>query len=439
MKGWQEHEAYIQKLLGLDSTAASGAKFHDIGDAVDRSHPNDREFRLLADAKYCVDADTEILTRRGWLRHDEVRAGDETLGLREDGTASWATVNGVHTFPGEHEVMRWKWRRHDSVSTPDHRWLVERTNSRISYAWTTTDQIQTNDALVCGRELVEYPDQKYTDALVELVGWYWTEGCLHPHGAVSIAQCPVANPENWASIQAALVSCFGYAKAHGDGRAFYVGTKGGCADAITQHAPGKDKVLSLDFVLSLTKAQLQLLIDTSIRADGHSREQKGRHGRSDKVYQKHKASLDVLQIACQLLGRQSSLTHQSNGWCLHIFEKARVIPHTPARGRGEATTYRGVVWCPTTSTGTWLARRNGQVYFTGNTEKGSYSVNLKFLRQMSDKAVNLGKRFILPIRLWPSTEQLPHDYVVVSLDDFAELLEKARAWDELVGKRDISL
>lgn len=73
------------------------------------------------------------------------------------------------------------------------------------------------------------------------------------------------------------------------------------------------------------------------------------------------------------------------------------------------------------------------------TEKGSYSVNLKFLRQMTDKAVELGKRFILPIRLWPTTEQLPHDYVVVSLDDFAELLEKARAWDDLVGKRDISI
>ena len=73
------------------------------------------------------------------------------------------------------------------------------------------------------------------------------------------------------------------------------------------------------------------------------------------------------------------------------------------------------------------------------TSKGSYSLNLKFLRQMTDKALELGKRFILPVRLWPNTEQLPHDYVVVSLDDFAELLEKSRAWDDLVGRRDITL
>lgn len=73
------------------------------------------------------------------------------------------------------------------------------------------------------------------------------------------------------------------------------------------------------------------------------------------------------------------------------------------------------------------------------TSKGSYSLNLKFLRQMTDKALELGKKFILPVRLWPNTEDLPHDYVVVSLDDFAELLEKSRAWDKLVGDREISL
>lgn len=74
-----------------------------------------------------------------------------------------------------------------------------------------------------------------------------------------------------------------------------------------------------------------------------------------------------------------------------------------------------------------------------STERGSYSVSLKFMRQMTDKAQALGKRFILPIRMWPKTEMLPHDYVVVGLDDFAELMEKARAWDKLVGDQEISL
>ena len=51
-RGWEAHERHVQDVLGLDSTAASGAKFHDIGDAVDRRHPSESDFRLLADAKY---------------------------------------------------------------------------------------------------------------------------------------------------------------------------------------------------------------------------------------------------------------------------------------------------------------------------------------------------------------------------------------------------
>lgn len=424
--GWAAFEAYTNRLLGLSATVASGSQDHDPGDGVDRRHHSETDYALMADCKYCVDDETEIMTRRGWLRHDQVRVGDETLGLCEDGVVVWSVVDGVHVFPGDHEVVRWKWRRHDSVTTPDHRWLVERTNSRVDHVWTTTGQIQTNDALVCARPLAFYPEQKYTDALVELVGWYWTEGFLHSHGAVSIAQCPTVNPDNWASIQAALIACFGTAVAHGDGRAFYVGTKNNYAQQITQHAPGKNKLLSLDFVLSLTKAQLQLLIDTSVRADGHSNPQRGRSGRSVRVYQKNRESLDVLQIACQLLGRQSSLTHQSNGWCLHIFERSRVIPHTVARGRGEPEPYHGVVWCPTTATGTWLARRNGQVYFTGNTEQKSFSVSAKLMGQYVRRAAEAGKRFVLPVRLVDSATQEVHDYIVVPLQDYAALLETYR-------------
>lgn len=431
--GWEAWESYANRALGLTGTIASGSKAYDPGDGVDRRHHTETGYALMCDAKYCVDADTEIMTRRGWLRYDQVRVGDETLGLREDGAVVWSIVDGVHVFPGEHEVVRWKWRRHDSVTTPDHRWLVERTSSQVTCAWTTTDQIQTNDALICGRELTEYPEQKYSDALVELVAWYWTEGCLHPHGAVSVAQSPTANPENWASIQAALISCFGYAKAHGDGRSFYVGTKEGRADVIKQHAPGKEKVLSLDFVLSLTKAQLQLLIDISVRADGHSRPQRGRHGRSVTVYQKNKTSLDVLQIACQILGRQSSLTHQSNGWCLHIFERSRVVPHTVPRGRIQPVSYHGVVWCPTTSTSTWLARRNGQVYFTGNTEKKSFSLVAKTMDFYVRRAAEAGKRFVLAVRLMDSGGNVAHDYVVVPLQDYVVLLETYREVTERGG------
>lgn len=325
--------------------------------------------------KQCVDEDTEILTKRGWLKHADLREGDETLGLHEDGTVSWTRVNRVSRYPGHHDMVHWKSRGHDSLTTPNHRWLVEwwgNQTDKVGMRWTRSDKLgdKANEAVIAGRELIEYPEQKYTDALVELVAWYWTEGHLNKWNGISISQNRRANPEKWASIQAALISCFGEAKDSGSrGREFYIGSKHGKAEQIWRHAPGKDKVLSLDFILSLTKAQLQLFVDTSIAGDGHVYVNKNGKVTQTTIFQKRKESLDIFQIACQLLGRQTTLMKQGDGWRLCIYSRSRVLPASARRtGKINEVTYDGIVWCPSTETGTWLARRDGTVYFTGNTE-----------------------------------------------------------------------
>jgi hypothetical protein len=49
---WEKFEEDVQNLLGLDATICSGNKFHDQGDAVDRSHPSRKCWRLMVDCKY---------------------------------------------------------------------------------------------------------------------------------------------------------------------------------------------------------------------------------------------------------------------------------------------------------------------------------------------------------------------------------------------------
>ncbi|MFF4547252.1 phage tail tape measure protein [Streptomyces sp. NPDC001406] len=74
----------------------------------------------------CMDKDTMILTRRGWLRHDEVRVGDETIGYNSQTRESeWTRITAVHHGVGE--LRRFGTSQWSAVSTPNHRWLVERT------------------------------------------------------------------------------------------------------------------------------------------------------------------------------------------------------------------------------------------------------------------------------------------------------------------------
>lgn len=50
--GWAAFEAYINRVLGLSATVASGSQDHDPGDGVDRRHPSETDYALMVDAKY---------------------------------------------------------------------------------------------------------------------------------------------------------------------------------------------------------------------------------------------------------------------------------------------------------------------------------------------------------------------------------------------------
>lgn len=50
--GWDAFERYVNRVLGLESTIASGSKAYDPGDGVDRRHHSQTDYALMADAKY---------------------------------------------------------------------------------------------------------------------------------------------------------------------------------------------------------------------------------------------------------------------------------------------------------------------------------------------------------------------------------------------------
>lgn len=60
------------------------------------------------------------------------------------------------------------------------------------------------------------------------------------------------------------------------------------------------------------------------------------------------------------------------------------------------------------------------------TVRGSYSLSAKELVKWTRIAVEAGKRFALPIRFLGSNSRQQADYVVLGLDDFAELLMLAK-------------
>jgi len=333
----------------------------------------------------CVDTKTEILSKRGWLTYDKLRIGDIVLTIDKEGNAEWKKCQKIHKFEHDGEMLRMKSRGHDSLTTLHHRWLVGYSRGdrkKISgYRFTNSANLnKSNEFIPCAAKVINLPSvKKYSDSLVELVAWYYTEGSDNGNG-INISQ---NRGEKADRIRNALLKEFGEPQERGcrtrptkpswtdwrkqnkdelnDNGVFYLNSK--AASILRELAP--DKVVSDKFLNSLTQEQLNLFIEVSLLADGHIR----RNG-TDRIFiQSRKDRIDALQKAVQLSGQQSCLKYSKSKqiWNLHIFTRNKVwIGQKCYAKNKKIVKYRGTVWCPQTENKTWLARRNGTVYFTGN-------------------------------------------------------------------------
>ncbi|WP_431890421.1 hypothetical protein [Nocardiopsis alba] len=380
--------------------------------------------RGWADIGYCVDESTEILTEDGWKTFHDIREGDLVLTLdHETGMSRWQPLQAVNVFPAmPRELIRMEGRDHSSLTTAQHRWPVERhyrragttrqkatdgtwaatgrserTRQGRERVWATTESLTYWDRIPLSAPCDDLPTEpKWSDALVELVAWFWTEGHVKPQSrsrlpstGVAIYQSEQKNPENVARLRGALHTLLGppsdgfprtgsvsdgvprWREAHvrDDLVEFHLSVDAG--RLLLEQAP--DRVPTYAFLRSLTRAQLELFIHVSLLADGHN----NRTVDARRLSQKSRAAAEAFQFAVTLAGHATSLrrrppteTTKYDMWKVELRRKTHFSPKAAAARKSAFTigreTYEGRIWCPTTPDGTWLARREGTVYFTGN-------------------------------------------------------------------------
>ncbi len=363
---------------------------------------------------WCVDEQTEALTRHGWVSQNVLRAGDEVLTLNhETGLSEWQPVLDIYRADVEDEVMvSMETGAHSSLTTPGHRWPVVRNcggkNRNVAgewidgrhkrREWATSDTLTVRDSIPTCAVSADRPDTaKYEDAFVELVGWFWTEGNISRCNGASIAQSHTRNPARVDRIRAALTRTYGPAvpTTAGLGRPGWresiqlnTSSFGGpitvfhlnqaAAAPLIDACPGK--LVSQDFVHALTPAQLDLFVDISAQGDGWHY----RSGRLD-MWQRNPDALDGYELALILSGRTVTRGVSGDGHWVNPLRKRSTNPVAASaearrKGRGVEVAqqrYTGTVWCPVTPNGTWFARRNGTSYFTGNS---SWSVDARAIR-----------------------------------------------------------
>jgi hypothetical protein len=384
---------------------------------------------------YCVDVSTEILTASGWQQFYSLRPEDEVLTLNpETWMTEWQPCQAVYVFPPqEREMLLMESARFSSLTTLDHRWLTRMKSGRTR--WTTSRDLNSQDQIPVAAMHAELPaEAKYSDALTEVVAWFWTEGSWNWEGrcrSITIHQSHAANSGKCDRIRTALTRLFGpdtgsVGQFSGEGNALtceHEASHRACglcpscymkywrspafepsvqqanwterrstgrpgmssfvlsapaSEVITQHitaSPDGAKTVSTEFLRSLTQAQLELFVHVSLLADGTFA---GNNRNVPQLLQRDRAAAEQFALACILAGKRVSIRQvQSGMWMVTLSQTVLHRPwnaaHLSKASRMERVFYSGPVWCPRTQNGTWLARRNGTVYFTGN----SYSKPLQ--------------------------------------------------------------
>lgn len=331
----------------------------------------------------CVDEATEALTQRGWVDGRSLTTEDVILSMDPaDGRLKWSPVREVYRNEAyDGPMYRLKNQRGNFLVTPGHNWAVHsrpgqgvRTTPDLPFTLKKVEDLSTRDRIATiGSAEVGAEEASYSTEFVEVVGWAVTEGYYQP-GKLPTSPAYVRirqnEGENAEEIRRVLKGCgatFGEYVREGS---VLFNVRGEIAEAIVSAAP--DKVLSTAFVLALTATQRDRLLQVMIDADG-SRQKKTS---TWTFSQADRDRAEAFVLVATLCGYTTSVreetrpytyqgvTTEKTRWVVLVRQsKTTSIQH----GALSAEHYTGMVWCPRTDYGTFIARRHGKVILTGNT------------------------------------------------------------------------
>ena len=321
----------------------------------------------------CVDTETECLTIGGWRRYHEIKPGDQifTYNMETEGL-ELQPVQQIATYPYKGDMVSVFGRSSNMVMTPNHRCVVQRKHKKGGMrppVIVTADKIKggmkfpvaailPDDNLLPPNDPVEF---------FELLGWISSEGEYHDTGSVELSQSLTANPQHVKRLDA-LCAFFG------DDMRRHQRDRGEKGVVITYsiHKELRKRVLLImpekgripEHFLLLPSDYLQSFLDGFVGGDGHVRPD----GRIT-IVQKEKQPLDLIQAMYIRLGKSCILSQRGNNmWTAYITNaNSRYFKNAKSSLIRDDYSYHGVVWCPVVENTTWVARRGGRPFITGNT------------------------------------------------------------------------
>ena len=349
----------------------------------------DEIFSLTPINYMCFDEETELLTKRGWLKFFEINMNDTVMTYNIDGDfMEWKPMIGFHVYQHDGPMLHMKHKSFDFLVTPNHKWVI--CNDRIRSNLYLEEAQKLNSKHIIRRlaENVKNGEDNpaYEDNFIAIVGWLASDGTVcKTH--TTIYQSLSAYPEKCKAIDE-ITKDYGedvktylheYSRTVIEGKEWCPPDEkprflkrwsfsGDTRSRIRQVMDGKKP--KYEFICSLSTRQLQILLDAIVEGDGY-RVKENNGIRLSQI--NNEALVDTVQLIATLLGRLSRMQKWTD--CRgKVLDGVNIYSNTNrdwAASHVKSMTiteeaYNGFVWCPSTENKTVVVRRNGTVSISGN-------------------------------------------------------------------------
>lgn len=329
------------------------------------------------DGANCVDYETEALTQRGWLKGSEITLEDYILTKNsETNELEWQQPTAINQFPDyEGPLVEFNSRSFSAVTTPNHRWLVTKNKTEKNACVTSgTISVHGDDRIHRTGIWNKKDNETISDDFLSLLGWIVTDGSFETEGTrIRIYQTKTHNVSKIDSLFYRLN--INVKRRTREFNNVVWGFTGDLAAAFRKIAP--DRIISFDFISTLSKRQARLLLETMIDGDGNHADKGQIH-----FYVRDEKRVAVFQFLCIIAGfstaarwrDMSNYSYKSekmpnvpkmNGcWIISVLRRDKVQIVKKQVRRFEE---KKGVWCPSVPNTYFVARRRGTTYITGNT------------------------------------------------------------------------
>lgn len=356
--------------------------------------------------RQCVDDKTEALTIDGWKKYNEINVG--TLILTKNpitGILEWQPIEKVNIYPDyDGDLYSIEGKTFSALTNGKHRWLCNhntKPNSKVEFV--TTEELYNSKVVMPIHRTGEYLGNKnkiLSDDMVFILGIILTDGHIiyyqdkskPRYGKPWYVVITQSKEKNIPIIQN-VVDKIGYNYNYKvSGKKHVWKFNKDFADYLHNIIPNKE--LNMGLLNSLTKKQIKLLLDGMILGDGCK---KGTRIITSSIEQ-----ANLIQILIVMAGYYSNILINDNRG-VHFSNKVKSgkivtknvsylvtigknkhFHHISTRGTNhikKISNQNKLIWCPTVNNGTWVCRRNGKTYITGN------STNMPCQSAASDMAL----------------------------------------------------